>query len=59
MAQKTLLQIVNTAQGELGLAQSASVVGNTDQTTVQMYGYANQSVEELRQAKDDGWTALQ
>jgi len=59
MAQKTLLQIINAAQGELGLAQSATVVGNTDQTTVQMYGYANQSLEELRQAKDDGWTALQ
>lgn len=59
MAQKTLLQIINTAQGELGLAQSATVVGNPDQTTVQMFGYANQTIEELRQAKDDGWTALQ
>lgn len=59
MAQKTLLQIINTAQQELGLPQSATVVGNTDQTTVQMYAFANQEIEELRQANDTGWTALQ
>lgn len=57
MAQKTLLQIIQTAQGELGLAQSSIVVGSTDQTTIQMYGYANQEIEELRQRHT--WTALQ
>ena len=57
MAQKTLLQIIQTAQGELGLAQCTTVTGATDQTTIQMYGYANQEIEELRQRHN--WTALQ
>jgi hypothetical protein len=57
MAQKTLLQIIQTAQGELGLAQCTTVTGATDQTTIQMYGYANQEIEELRQRHS--WTALQ
>lgn len=55
--QKTLLQIVQQAQRELGLAITTDVVGATDQTTVQMYGYANQEIEELRQRHT--WTALQ
>ena len=53
---KTLLQIIQTAQGELGLAQASSVVGNTDTTTIQMFTMANTEIEELRQ-KD--WTQLQ
>jgi len=58
MAQRTLLQIVNSAQLELGLPQSTSVVGNTsDQTAQQMYAYANLEIEELRQRHR--WTALQ
>lgn len=57
MPQKTLLQIVQTAQAELGLVQATAVVSATDQTTMQMYGYANQEVEELRQRHN--WTALQ
>lgn len=57
MAQKTLLQIIQTAQAELGLAQSSIVVGSTDQTTIQMFAYANQEIEELRQRHN--WTALQ
>ena len=59
MAQKTLLQIINAAQGELGLPQATVITAATDQTTIQMYGFANAILEELRQAKDDGWTALQ
>ena len=60
MAQRTLLQIIQTAQLELGLPQSSSIVGNTsDQTAQQMYAYANMEVEELRQRKEGGWTALQ
>lgn len=59
MAQKTLLQIISAAQGELGLPQATVVTTATDQTTIQMYGFANAILEELRQAKDDGWTCLQ
>lgn len=57
MAQKTLLQIVNTALQELGLATDTTVVNSTQQTTIQMYAYANQEIEELRQRHN--WTALQ
>jgi len=57
MAQKTLLQIIQAAQGELGLAQDTVVTTSLQQTTLQMYGYANQEIEELRQAHT--WTALQ
>lgn len=56
MPQKTLLQIIQAAQQELGLPQCTTVTGATDQTTMQMYGYANQEVEELRQKHN--WTAL-
>lgn len=60
MAQRTLLQIINIAQSELGLPQSSSIVGNTsDQTSQQMYAFANMEIEELRQRKEGGWTALQ
>lgn len=57
MAQKTLLQIVQQAQAELGLAQDTVVVSSQQQTTLQMFAYANQSIEELRQRHN--WTALQ
>jgi hypothetical protein len=53
---KTLLQIISTAQGELGLAQALSVVGNTDTTTVQMFTLLNSELEELR--KRHNWTVL-
>ena len=53
----TLLQIVQAAQGELGLPQSASVVGNTDPTTVQMYNLTNRALDELR--RTNRWTAMQ
>lgn len=56
---KTLLQIVNTAQAELGLPQSATVVGNTDPTTVQMLALLNFELDELRSLKLEGWTVLQ
>jgi len=57
MAQRTLLQIIQAAQQELGLAVTTVVTTATDQTTMQMYGYANQEIEELRQRHT--WTALQ
>lgn len=53
----TLLQIVQTAQGELGLPQSASVVNNTDATTIQMYTLANRVLDELR--RRNRWVNLQ
>lgn len=59
MAQRNLLTIIQTAQLELGLAQATQVIGSTDETTNQMYGFANLEIEELRQAHDTGWTALQ
>lgn len=55
----TLLQIVNAAQAELGLPQSATVVGNTDPTTVQMLALANRVLDELRRSNPTGWTAMQ
>lgn len=54
---KTLLQIVQAAQGELGLPQSSTVVGNTDPTTVQMYNLTNRALDELRRC--NRWTACQ
>ena len=53
----TLLQIVNAAQAELGLPQSAAVVGNTDPTTVQMYNLTNRVLDELRRM--NRWTVQQ
>lgn len=54
---KTLLQIIQAAQGELGLPQSATVIGNTDATTVQMYNLSNRVLDELRRM--NRWTAMQ
>lgn len=54
---KTLLQIINQVQGELGLPQSASIVGNTDPTTTQMYNLTLGLVTELRRMHK--WTACQ
>lgn len=57
MAQKTLLQIVQAAQRELGLPVDTEVVTSTQETTVQMYAYANLEIDEFRNRHD--WTALQ
>lgn len=54
---KTLLQIVQTAQAELGLPQASTVINNTDATTVQMYNLANRVLDELRRM--NRWTACQ
>lgn len=55
----TLLQMVNAAQAELGLPQSATVINNTDATTQQMLALANRVLDELRRCNPTGWTALQ
>jgi hypothetical protein len=59
MANRTLLQIVRQVQGELGLPQSATVIGNTDPTTVQMFNLANRAIDEMRRMAPTGWTAMQ
>lgn len=56
---RTLLQIVQQAQGELGLPQAATVIGNTDPTTVQMFNLANRVIDEMRRMNPTGWTAMQ
>lgn len=56
---RTIQQIINAAQLELGLPVISDVFASTDQTTQQMIGMANLEIEELRQAHDEGWTALQ
>jgi len=44
---RTLLQIVNQAQAELGLPQSSTIIGNSDPTTVQLLAFAQTEVELL------------
>jgi hypothetical protein len=53
----TLLQIVQAAQGELGLPQSTTVVNNADPTTVQMFNLANRVLDTLRRM--NRWTVQQ
>lgn len=52
-----LLQIVNRVQNELGLPQSAAVIGNPDATTTQLLALANRCVDEMRRMAL--WTACQ
>jgi hypothetical protein len=54
---KTLLQIVNQAQGDLGLPQSTTVVGNADPTTTQLLNLLTGLGTELRRMHR--WTACQ
>jgi hypothetical protein len=53
----TLLQMINQAQAELGLPQSATIIGNTDPTTIQMYALTNRVMDELRRM--NRWVAQQ
>ena len=59
MAQRTVLQIVNQVQQEMGLPQSSTVIGNTDLTTVQLLSFLQLANEELRDYSDEGWKVLQ
>src|SRR6476620_8918770 len=54
---QTLLQMVQAAQGELGLPICSSVSGNTDATTTQMFYLANRVLDELRRM--NRWTVMQ
>src|SRR5580765_553354 len=53
----TLLQMVQAAQGELGLPQASYVAGNPDATTTQMFALAQRVLDELR--RENRWTAMQ
>lgn len=53
----TLLQIIQSAQAELGLPVSTTVAGNADRTTVQMFALSNRVLDELRRM--NRWTAMQ
>ena len=53
----TLLQIVNAAQGEIGLPVSTTVVGNPDQLTTQFLALLKRVGELVR--KRANWTSLQ
>lgn len=56
----SLLQIVQSVCGELGLPVPLSVVGNTDATTLQMLYLANREGKELagRVSNNEGWPQL-
>lgn len=54
---KSLLQMISQVQGELGLPQSATVIGNADPTTVQMLNLMQGLLDELREMKR--WPSLQ
>lgn len=58
-SQKTVLQIINAAQQELGLPVSSSVFGNPDVSTVQLLALLQLANEDLVDANDDGWSNLQ
>lgn len=55
---RTLLQIVNQAQAELGLPVAATVIGNADPSTAQMLAMAQKIGEEIRDTPEDGWTTM-
>lgn len=57
---KTILNMVNTAQDELGLSRSTSLFtsGSTDETGIQMLALANRVLDEMRQMHQTGWTTL-
>lgn len=55
----TLLQMVQQVTGELGLPQPTAVATSADPQVVQFFNLFNREVTELRECKQDGWTALQ
>ena len=54
----TLLNIIQNVQGELGLPQSATIAGNTDLTTIQMFALANRMLDEMRRVHPTGWSSM-
>lgn len=57
MSSLTLLQIIQNASGELGLPVPATVIGNTDATTTQLFYLINRTLDEMR--RDNRWTVMQ
>lgn len=57
MSFKTLLNMVNTAQLELGLPVSSQALGSSDATALQMAALANRVLDELR--RRHRWTQMQ
>ena len=58
---QTILQMVQSAEMELGLPPSTSVFGPDvqDATGNQMGALSNRVLDELRRANPTGWTAMQ
>lgn len=56
---KTILEMVQQAQAELGLPQSTNVFTADDATGLQMSALANRTVDELRRKHPNGWSTLQ
>lgn len=57
--QKSLLNIIQNVSNELGLAQVAQVVGNTDNQMRQLLQLANREGQELaKRANNGGWQVL-
>lgn len=52
-----LLEVVNQAQGELGITQSTTVAGSQDPSTVQWYNLVNREGDNMQKSND--WTSLQ
>ncbi len=58
-AQRTLLQIINQAQTELGLPLDASIQNSPSTTGMQMLGMLQAISEEMRDIPEEGWTSFQ
>lgn len=59
MANKTLLQIIATAQTELNLPATTLVIASTDPLVLQMLALLNALGEELRDYPEEGWSFLE
>lgn len=60
MAERTLIEIVHAACGELGVPQPVAIVGSTDAQSVQMLALMNREGKELaaREGAAGGWPRL-
>lgn len=57
---KTVLEMVQTAEAELGLPQDTTVTGaGVSATGTQLFALANRAVDELRRMPEKGWACLQ
>ena len=56
---RNVLQMINAVQQEMGLPVSATIFGNSDQSTVQLLSFLQAANEELRESNDDGWSVCE